>query len=420
MKVKDYISAISLAILLFSGIQTVKAQNWEALGVPQVNGVSFSYMFNIEGFGDAVYLCTDRGLFQSLDQGTTFTNLTYTSGVTQNKAIECIFVDDANGDMYVGGGEAVYKSTDNGNSWFPTVLTNIRAVDIVKVGSNILVSYIDSSGPNGGVYYSSDGMDTVQESTIVNLGMYDFKFFNNTIFLAGREGIYKSIDNGVSFSVAGTGFPINHVYERIGSEGSSIFVGSSGYGPGLYRSNDNGQTWQNPDPSTFSGICSLESIESVQGYTFVLGSCGIQGSDPYPLKLSQDEGSTWTSGLFNLSDTDFGWNNRLGKNTSGSCFFLYSVNPQELYRMCDLTVGIEENSNSDIAIMPNPTTGNISISGIVGTRSVTIYNTQGKLLKQYLEVTENDILDLSEFSAGLYFININGEKGSKTFKVIKE
>ncbi|AFL82151.1 hypothetical protein Aeqsu_2700 [Aequorivita sublithincola DSM 14238] len=413
MKTKNYITVISLAIFLFSFIPTVIAQEWQDLGNLQVNGEVVQRMLKIEGFGNDIYLCTDKGLFKSSDNGSTLTNLTWLSGVTQGLEIQCVYVDAADGNMYIGtSGQGVFKSTDNGNSWTQTAITSVYVFDIDKVGPNILSSYLSAS--SNGVYYSSDGLVTKQSSSIPQIRVNNFKLYNNTMFLTAKDKVFKSIDNGLTFSQAGSGLPNNGVYFKpLALEDDTLFTGSNM--GGLQSSIDTGQTWQTPSPNPFYGNCEVYDIVSVAGYTFatVGGTCG---SD-YRIKLSQDKGVTWSSGLFNISSAVF---TILGRNESGTSIFVFNLQNEKMYRMSGFTASIDGNSDSQIAISPNPTSGSITISGIIGAKSVAIYNTQGKLLKQYPEVTENKLINLSEFSSGLYFVNVIGEKGVRTFKVIKK
>lgn len=71
-----------------------------------------------------------------------------------------------------------------------------------------------------------------------------------------------------------------------------------------------------------------------------------------------------------------------------------------------------------ISIIPNPTTGNISIKG-AGLVNIKAFNTMGQLIK---EATHTDNISLSEFPAGMYFIKLFNEQGEMVYvdKVIKQ
>jgi Secretion system C-terminal sorting domain len=76
------------------------------------------------------------------------------------------------------------------------------------------------------------------------------------------------------------------------------------------------------------------------------------------------------------------------------------------------------NNNSSISIIPNPTTGNISIKG-AGLVNVKVCNTLGQLIK---EGFQTDHISLADFPAGMYFVRLFNEAGEMVYvdKVIKQ
>lgn len=75
-------------------------------------------------------------------------------------------------------------------------------------------------------------------------------------------------------------------------------------------------------------------------------------------------------------------------------------------------------SNTTISIYPNPTQGNVFVTGILPS-SIQLYNSVGQLVRS---LTGTDHISLAEFSSGLYFINIYDEGGRMLTrsKIIKE
>jgi len=87
--------------------------------------------------------------------------------------------------------------------------------------------------------------------------------------------------------------------------------------------------------------------------------------------------------------------------------------------VADTVLGVKTVLNSKtIAIMPNPTTGMINISG-AGPVDIAIYNTVGQLVKQALNT---DKISISELPAALYFIKLSDDGGEVIYqgKVIKQ
>ena len=80
------------------------------------------------------------------------------------------------------------------------------------------------------------------------------------------------------------------------------------------------------------------------------------------------------------------------------------------------TTGIYENTEvSDFALYPNPTNGKVYVK-TNETMPVTVQNSIGTAFIK----TTTDNLDLSGLENGIYFITINKNKVSKTFKIIKQ
>jgi hypothetical protein len=73
---------------------------------------------------------------------------------------------------------------------------------------------------------------------------------------------------------------------------------------------------------------------------------------------------------------------------------------------------------TQISILPNPTTGNISLTG-AGNVNIKVYNIIGQLIK---EATNTDNISISEFPSGMYFVRLFNEQGAliKQDKIIKE
>ena len=86
-----------------------------------------------------------------------------------------------------------------------------------------------------------------------------------------------------------------------------------------------------------------------------------------------------------------------------------------------ISTGIDQIINdSNVQIYPNPTKGNVQLifdkKPGIGTL-ITVYNISGKIISKSLVNNKDQILNLSENSAGLYFIKID-QKTSKTYKLI--
>jgi hypothetical protein len=84
------------------------------------------------------------------------------------------------------------------------------------------------------------------------------------------------------------------------------------------------------------------------------------------------------------------------------------------------TVGIKEvNSLTGIKLYPNPTNSSFTISGVELNTTITIYNAIGVLVKS-IKSSDNTIIDLSDYSNGIYFIKMQNTNGEAIHKLIKQ
>jgi hypothetical protein len=84
---------------------------------------------------------------------------------------------------------------------------------------------------------------------------------------------------------------------------------------------------------------------------------------------------------------------------------------------CLAIAGIhEEDQNQPLAIFPNPVTDKLTISG-ADSKQVLVYSATGSLMQVS---ANNSELDFSGFSPGIYFLRIQTDKGTVSWKIIKE
>ena len=76
--------------------------------------------------------------------------------------------------------------------------------------------------------------------------------------------------------------------------------------------------------------------------------------------------------------------------------------------------------DASILVYPNPTTATIKVAGDYTITSVQVYDAAGRLLQTNLDNATNYTLDISNKAAGVYFLKITSDKGSKVVRVVKE
>jgi hypothetical protein len=226
----------------------------------------------------------------------------------------CNFVTVANGKLYLGHNQGVYESTDDGETW--TSLTNGFAAsssssfrEIVVKGSNIFVAStnflynskdggvtwgIDTSGMNLPLGFSigevhtiySDGeivlasvMSTGYQPRLYrrNINETTWELINGITYVKGivkidntlyaatyNNGVYASADKGLTWTLKGnSGYPKNYVNVWAGSilvtHDNTLFLASE---IGIFRSINEGDSWIRIDKNFVTGTPVVRAIYS--------------------------------------------------------------------------------------------------------------------------------------------------------------
>ena len=90
----------------------------------------------------------------------------------------------------------------------------------------------------------------------------------------------------------------------------------------------------------------------------------------------------------------------------------------------DSKTGIIDNNKNLSILYPNPTNNNVNIKAICELPSINynIIDAFGNLILSSSAINSNNEIkiDFSNYSNGIYFVNLNCGKSIKTYKVIKD
>ncbi|MEZ4866863.1 MAG: glycosyl hydrolase [Caldilineaceae bacterium] len=229
------------------------------------------------------------GVWKSNDAGTTWLNIS--DGYFKSASVGAIAVSDSDPNVvYVGMGETtirtdvshgdgVYKSVDGGKTWTHCGLAETRHIGQVRIHpKNPDIVYVaalgHAFGPNEerGVYKSTDGGKSWTKVLFKSgkAGAVDLSFDPNnpdviyaSIWECHRSfwelssggpdsGLWKSTDGGENWSeiTRNKGLPQGGLIGKIGVSASPVKAGrvwaliEAKEEPGLYRSDDFGETWE--------------------------------------------------------------------------------------------------------------------------------------------------------------------------------
>ncbi len=172
---------------------------------------------------------------------------------------------------------AVFSSTNNGNSWNFRGYSDSTILPIFLIGSTAF-------GQNSlGIYTSKDSGISWLRAVDSNWpeGYFSYKVSGSIIFAyASGDGILMSSDSGNSWDIIGNTLPPN--FSGFALSGENLFVA---YDSGIFVSRNNGTSWSFENDS-FGNIQSF--------YTFG-NNIFVNTQSKGPL-LSTDDGATWKAG----------------------------------------------------------------------------------------------------------------------------
>jgi len=204
-----------------------------------------------------IFVCSDY-VYRSTDNGTSWVRCD--AGWT-NQSPYSLAINSA-GQIFAGtnGGWGIYTSVNNGSSWILTGLSNVNVI-VSSIAFNSLGHVF--AGTSQGMYRSTDNGNTWSQ---VNLGLPA----NTTVFSAAINrsghifcsisyqannqpnfGIFRSTNNGNSWVFVG--ITNTDTQDLTVSPDGDIFAAT--FGSGVYRSTDNGASWSQVN----SGLSSLDT-----------------------------------------------------------------------------------------------------------------------------------------------------------------
>ena len=272
-------TVIPLLIFLSVILPVALQAQWQSL-----NGPMGGYVRSILCTDDLYYAATGGGVLVSSDHGASweFRNNGLTSCDTK-----CL---EKNGDTIIlATDENVFRTTDGGLNW--------------EADSYLHNHYVKHIEIYNGILYAATYVQGVYQSTQWSQGAYNSEFFpadvrypyfidsnGNTIFIATYgHGIYRSTDDGASWENCNNGLGSNDIMAVYCHDGR-VFAAVLGFS--TYVSDDNGNTWSR---------CNLNA--QVKGFAHS-GNTLYAASFGDGVYASYDNGDTWTNISWSLPATD--------------------------------------------------------------------------------------------------------------------
>ncbi len=270
---------ISLSFLLILILSTSIFPQWMRTNGPE--GVAVRTLSNINGI---IYAGTEvNGVYSSNDDGLTW--IARNTGI-ENHGINSII--SSQGLVYAGTlGGGVFRSSDNGQTWLAS--SNANNLFITSLVFND--PYIYAGAASLGLYRSSDNGVTWSQ-VVANVNVEEMCVSGNKLFVSEYGYTYTTTDHGVTWNLVGEleGAAVFSYH----CDSSNIYVGSRNK---IYRSTNNGVTFSEINiPFNFS-IVNIYSITA-------LGSTLFAATSYDGVYKSTNNGNTWFAANLGMGPKD--------------------------------------------------------------------------------------------------------------------
>jgi len=189
----------------------------------------------------------DSGVYVSNDLGNNW--ISSNSGLNDPFTDWYIYDVFINGsDILIGTANGVYKSTNLGQTWSPSNIginetSNVSAIRFVKNGTNIFLA------TGNDIYKSSDnGFTWIDLNNTIQANAFSLVSLAGVLYVTGVDGIYKSVNNGTSWSLLPFNFGIPTL---LFDAGNNLFCCSNG---STYVSPNGGNSWTVVTNKIFSTV----------------------------------------------------------------------------------------------------------------------------------------------------------------------
>ncbi len=231
------------------------------------------------------------GIFRSTNDGASWSNM---NSDVSSSIVVTMAVNPANGFIFANTFGSVTRSTDSGNTW-TYYTSNVPAIDYVKGIYVMPDGNLFATTSYDGNYLSDDQGQTWKQA---NTGLANTSV--SAILVTPTGSTLAAAENGHLFRAAGTGddwlfdwlFGTTPVTDLAIGRSGMIFAGTRG--AGVYRSTDDGVTWQQMN----NGLTTV-SVSSVAIDTSGAVYVGGYGS----IFKTTDSGANWVRAAQGITDT---------------------------------------------------------------------------------------------------------------------
>jgi len=279
---------------------------------------------------------------------------------------------------------------------------------IEQVLSKVVISQVYGGGGNAGATYNNDYIELYNKGTIAqNLNGWSVQYTSATGPTTGNTWFTTPLPNftlqpGQYFLIKCAGSGTNNLPTE---DFISTISLSSTTGKVILVNNTTAETAANPTGS--------QIIDKVGYGTNITTTTGYEGSSPTGTLLSNTTAAFRK--LNGCTDTD----------SNSSDFEVGTPSPRNSSSPVNLcsSLSVSQNTLETITLYPNPTSSKVFFDNSnTSFKDVTIYNYLGQVVSKsaITSVSNNQEIDLSNLSAGVYIVKFSNNGKSQSVKVVKQ